>query len=589
MSEQAKRKVLTNEEKLEIMIEYQNVIGEKIKSNTEYRGYKIGGWKNNYRQAYFKGTLKMSEQLLRKFKDAGIISEQKERRDKSSTQEKYDFLMRMAGKSEREIQFARMQNGLDFATVRNAIQSKYNSGDIDLSEQQIKDLIKAGLLNYSKEEEKEASKKYGIPSRYVQDILRRYGSYEEFLDKYKKREIDYDFKNDIFTGYRAITLSEKDMTEAQKLIYCEFAMELAKPHIGGTLKYIDIDELEQVLADSLTEREQQIIKLRFGLEGKKHSLEECAKIIQVTAQRVREIELKAIKKLLPPQRIKSFFGDPQKDRESLARYEAEYGNLQGDINDYNTIKDFITDENGEIKNGIEDVKLSKIGISGRIFSDGIIGHKTIRDLVQSASQDKKTPSVEILKKPIEDLNFTLKTFNILKRNRVDTVAELIRLSKKDLSRMRNFGVKSINEVVKALEKMGLSCREDKTQESTSMQEESKALASILEMCDRNLAIYVPKRNKIKEQIDNLREILRRYDIAYENYLHRANIFDPNSIVLAVPKTIKKQEQSEKQSKSTEQRKKEMLLRSIRESQQQLAELKEILAKFGLDEARVEKD
>jgi RNA polymerase primary sigma factor len=57
---------------------------------------------------------------------------------------------------------------------------------------------------------------------------------------------------------------------------------------------------EQVkdLLGSLSEREQKIIRLRFGLEdGKSHTLEEVGQEFSVTRERIRQIEAKALAKL----------------------------------------------------------------------------------------------------------------------------------------------------------------------------------------------------------------------------------------------------------------------------------------------------
>ena len=49
---------------------------------------------------------------------------------------------------------------------------------------------------------------------------------------------------------------------------------------------------------SLSEREQKILRLRFGLEdGKNHTLEEVGQEFSVTRERIRQIEAKALAKL----------------------------------------------------------------------------------------------------------------------------------------------------------------------------------------------------------------------------------------------------------------------------------------------------
>ena len=63
-----------------------------------------------------------------------------------------------------------------------------------------------------------------------------------------------------------------------------------------------LEELEEVLG-TLTEREQKVLILRFGLEdGRARTLEEVGKEFNVTRERIRQIEAKALRKLRHPSR-----------------------------------------------------------------------------------------------------------------------------------------------------------------------------------------------------------------------------------------------------------------------------------------------
>ena len=61
--------------------------------------------------------------------------------------------------------------------------------------------------------------------------------------------------------------------------------------------------------------------------------------------------------------------------------------------------------------------------------------------------------------PIEELDLTVRSYNCLKREGINTVAELINLSEDQLMNIRNFGSKSVDEVRDKLTSMGLKFRD----------------------------------------------------------------------------------------------------------------------------------
>ena len=62
------------------------------------------------------------------------------------------------------------------------------------------------------------------------------------------------------------------------------------------------DELNDVLL-GLTDREEKVLRLRFGMDdGRARTLEEVGKEFNVTRERIRQIEAKALRKLRHPSR-----------------------------------------------------------------------------------------------------------------------------------------------------------------------------------------------------------------------------------------------------------------------------------------------
>lgn len=69
--------------------------------------------------------------------------------------------------------------------------------------------------------------------------------------------------------------------------------------------------------------------------------------------------------------------------------------------------------------------------------------------------EEADPELEI---PIEDLNLTQRSYNCLKREGIHTVGELVKRTEQNLLDIRNFGMKSIDEVKEKLEARGLSLK-----------------------------------------------------------------------------------------------------------------------------------
>lgn len=68
--------------------------------------------------------------------------------------------------------------------------------------------------------------------------------------------------------------------------------------------------------------------------------------------------------------------------------------------------------------------------------------------------------VKILELPIEEMDLSVRSYNCLKRAGVNTVDDLCQKSRGDMLKVKNLGIKSIDEVIQKLESYGLSLRKD---------------------------------------------------------------------------------------------------------------------------------
>ena len=70
------------------------------------------------------------------------------------------------------------------------------------------------------------------------------------------------------------------------------------------------------------------------------------------------------------------------------------------------------------------------------------------------------PKVKALETPIEDLDFSVRAYNCLKRDGIHTIQDLVNKSESDMMKIRNLGKKSLKEVLEKVRELGLVLRDD---------------------------------------------------------------------------------------------------------------------------------
>jgi RNA polymerase sigma factor (sigma-70 family) len=185
-----------------------------------------------------------------------------------------------------------------------------------------------------------------------------------------------------------------------------YALALKKSY-EGSKRMLEIlerkslgDNMEQVLK-TLTYREREIIKLRYGLgDGYTYTLEEVSRIFKVTPERIKEIEAKAVRKLQHPVRHRQL-------------------------------------------EGFLDILASK-GLH--------LGGATT---TEEFSDEEKAA---ILAKTVPELNLSKRTRMCMNRLRIYSLGDLTSRSADELLEEKNFGMTCLTEVREKLAQLGLTLR-----------------------------------------------------------------------------------------------------------------------------------
>ena len=100
-----------------------------------------------------------------------------------------------------------------------------------------------------------------------------------------------------------------------------------------------------------------------------------------------------------------------------------------------------------------------VSLGAKILSDHLSLFTNLSESVASAStvvEKEEKGTNKVLAMTIDELDLSVRSFNCLKRANINTVEDLISKTGEDMMKVRNMGKKSLDEVQKKLEMMGLS-------------------------------------------------------------------------------------------------------------------------------------
>ncbi len=84
----------------------------------------------------------------------------------------------------------------------------------------------------------------------------------------------------------------------------------------------------------------------------------------------------------------------------------------------------------------------------------------IADMTGMMIEKTEDPKVKALETTIEELDFSVRAYNCLKRANIHTLQDLVNMSENDMMKIRNLGKKSLKEVTDRVRDLGLSFRND---------------------------------------------------------------------------------------------------------------------------------
>lgn len=166
--------------------------------------------------------------------------------------------------------------------------------------------------------------------------------------------------------------------------------------------YIDppkyLEQNTEIALDDLDAKIVEVLRLRYGADGKRMTLDETAKKLALTRERVRNIEVRALRTLRHPARLRILECETVWSEEILKREQAE-------------------------------------------------------------AEAKKAAAIKMAENPsgiaLKDLNLSTRTFNCLHRAKYETIGAVYNAGPEKIRQLRNFGYTSLCEVAAILREIGL--------------------------------------------------------------------------------------------------------------------------------------
>ncbi len=279
------------------------------------------------------------------------------------------------------------------------------------------------------------------------DWYTKFGGYEDLittvfgrdsLKGFAKKEI-----KKILVEEQALALDKNTLAKKLTERFTRFLFEGNLFHPVSRAESVVIDEVLK----TLSEREEFVLRKRFGLDSDPMTLVEVGTLLSVSRERVRQCEAKALRKLRHPSRSRNFrqFWRPIKERyleamDTLTALRAPVDDLDLQA-EYALSIPYVQKLKGEYE--------SQIGILRARCEELALNQKDPQPVV----------NLDILETPIEELEISVRLYNCLRGSGFGTLRDIVGKSQPEIYSISNLGKKSFTELLDMLVALGLELRE----------------------------------------------------------------------------------------------------------------------------------
>ena len=483
-------KRVTLEEKIQIFERFSKT-GEELLGNTKFEGHPIGQWAIQIRNTLKrmkegkeeKRTMNLTEEQLERLESLGIL----ERRIDSTIDEKIDALIAWRKKypeaqivpASREVlsqyvkteeeqqqileEYEKMQKYYEY------IRARKSQGKLD--EEQIlkcKEGDVEGVFGYPTKIE-ELAQKYNVHEKDMDYILTKYGTLDNFYEMYKEGKIEEG--KDIGLGEKIIK-DVLDMDGNPNRGYDRLWKSINEQ--SSDLRFYSSEQLKKVM-EELTEREKRVLDRRFGLTDEKmpKDLDSIGKEMSATKERVRQIEAKALRKLKHPARLHKCSYNLSKDSEFITDEERKQleeiekdiqlqnGDLSENLEKLKSISGEI-EKRKEEKNAMLDEELKQLIIEGKVTRENLKG-LSYDDLIELGVEEELAKKIsqkieEEKRLNIDELEFSVRTYNILKRAKIESLSDLVNMTEEQLLAVGYLRKENYDEIIAKMAEYGVSLK-----------------------------------------------------------------------------------------------------------------------------------